>query len=62
MQPFDVTSEKNPSFLAWNYYPPLADEDLDKKLPPRLHAHADMDVLTILFQRDGERMNEEFVN
>lgn len=24
------------------------------KLPPRLHAHADMDVLTILFNRVGE--------
>ncbi len=23
------------------------------KLPPRLHAHADMDVLTILYQREG---------
>jgi len=23
------------------------------KLPPRLHAHADMDVLTILYQRPG---------
>jgi hypothetical protein len=42
---------------AWNYYPPLTEEHLaaakEGKLPPRLHAHADMDVLTILFQRDG---------
>ncbi len=52
-QPFDVTSEENPSFVAWNYYPPLQPEDLNKELPPRLHAHADMDVMTILFQQDS---------
>ncbi len=23
------------------------------QLPPRLHAHADMDVLTLLYQREG---------
>lgn len=44
--------------MAWNYYPPLSAEEREAirtnsgKLPPRLHAHADMDVLTVLFQRD----------
>lgn len=59
-EPFDLDSPENPSFLAWNYYPPLTDAELEAlrsengKIPPRLHAHADMDVLTILFQRDGD--------
>jgi hypothetical protein len=60
-QPFDLDSEENPSFMAWNYYPPVspAEQEAFKashggKLPPRLHAHADMDVLTILFQRVGK--------
>ena len=43
---------------AWNYYPPITPEQrADSKkgqLPPRLHAHADMDVLTLLYQREGE--------
>ena len=42
---------------AWNYYPPITPEqeaDIKKgQLPPRLHAHADMDVLTLLYQREG---------
>lgn len=48
-----MTSEENPSFVAWNYYPSLKEEERGKDLPPRLHAHADMDVMTILFQQDG---------
>ncbi|KAK9908386.1 hypothetical protein WJX75_007121 [Coccomyxa subellipsoidea] len=58
MQAFDITSEENPSFVAWNYYPPVTEEQeaaaKSGKLPPRLHAHADMDVLTILYQREGD--------
>ena len=61
LQPFDLDSEENPSFMAWNYYPPVTTEEQEAfkaahggKLPPRLHAHADMDVLTILFQRVGK--------
>lgn len=57
-QAFEEKSLENPSFLAWNYYPPLSEEQASavkagKTLPPRLHAHADMDVLTILFQGEG---------
>lgn len=55
---FDITSEENPSFVAWNYYPPVTKEQeaaaKNGKLPPRLHAHADMDVLTLLYQREGD--------
>ena len=46
--------------MAWNYYPGLTPEEVEAltgdsgKAPPRLHAHADMDVLTILFTREGE--------
>ena len=41
-------------FAAWNYYPAVTeDREAAAKLPPRLHAHADMDVLTILYQREG---------
>lgn len=50
--PFDITSEENPSFMAWNYYPPIPEDPAD--LPPRLHAHADMDVITLLYQRPGD--------
>lgn len=39
------------SFMAWNWYPPVKEED--KELPPRLHGHADMDVITLLYQRTG---------
>jgi hypothetical protein len=48
LQPFDLDSPENPSFLAWNYYPGLTQEQIDAlrgaggKVPPRLHAHADM--------------------
>ena len=42
---------------AWNYYPPVTEEQeaaaKNGRLPPRLHAHADMDVLTLLYQREG---------
>ena len=45
------------SHAAWNYYPPVTEEQeaaaKNGKLPPRLHAHADMDVLTLLYQREG---------
>lgn len=51
---FDIHSPENPSILAVNYYPPMTDEEVHKKQPPRLHAHADMDVLTILYQRAGD--------
>ena len=38
-------------------YPPLTREQKAQankgQLPPRLHAHADMDVLTLLYQRKG---------
>lgn len=61
LQPFDLDSEENPSFIAWNRYPGVTPEEREAfrknhngKLPPRLHAHADMDVLTILFQRVGD--------
>ena len=54
MQAFDIHSPENPSILAVNYYPPMTDEEVHKKQPPRLHAHADMDVLTILYQRAGK--------
>ena len=47
-QPFELDSPENPSFMAWNYYPPLSQEQIEVlrsdagKVPPRLHAHADM--------------------
>lgn len=53
LQAFDINSPENPSILAVNYYPPMTEEEVQKKQPPRLHAHADMDVLTILYQRAG---------
>ncbi len=37
--------------MAWNWYPPVAEDTA--KLPPRLHGHADMDVITLLYQRTG---------
>jgi len=52
-EPFQLDAPDNPSFIAWNKYPAVAPEDAAKPQPPRLHAHADMDVLTILFQRVG---------
>jgi hypothetical protein len=53
-QPFALDAEDNPSFMAWNKYPAVSPEDAAKpQQPPRLHAHADMDVLTILYQRVG---------
>lgn len=47
-----------PTLLAaWNYYPPMSAEDLaDRaagKLPARLHAHADMDIITLLYSPAG---------
>ncbi|CAL5229196.1 g12477 [Coccomyxa viridis] len=55
---FDIASQENPSFVAWNYYPPITPKQKAQvskgQLPPRLHAHADMDVLTILYQREGD--------
>ena len=46
---------------AWNYYPPLTREQKAQankgQLPPRLHAHADMDVLTLLYQRKGRTLS-----
>ena len=38
--------------MAWNWYPPV--EEDAKDLPPRLHGHADMDVITLLYQRPGD--------
>ena len=52
-EPFQLDAPDNPSFIAWNKYPAVAPDDAAKPQPPRLHAHADMDVLTILFQRVG---------
>eukprot|EP00775_Hariotina_reticulata_P003032 gene3032-3313_t len=59
--PFDFQSEENASYFMWNHYPPVdqaLQEQLrkkyDGKLPPRVHAHADMGVLTILYQRPGD--------
>lgn len=47
---------------AWNYYPPIvADQKAQAnkgQLPPRLHAHADMDVLTLLYQREGKPLSQ----
>ena len=37
--------------MAWNWYPPVPEGA--NKLPPRLHGHADMDVITLLYQRTG---------
>ncbi|KAA6427453.1 MAG: hypothetical protein FRX49_02116 [Trebouxia sp. A1-2] len=51
---FDIHRPENPGILAVNYSPPKTDEEVHKKQPPRLHAHADMDVLTILYQRAGD--------
>ena len=31
----------------------MTEKEVQKNQPPRLHAHADMDVLTILYQRAG---------
>lgn len=39
--------------MAWNYYPPIPDDMRDT--PPRLHAHADMDIITLLYQRAEDR-------
>jgi hypothetical protein len=42
---------------AWNHYPPMSAEDLAAraagKLPQRLHAHADMDIITLLYNPAG---------
>lgn len=37
--------------MAWNWYPTVAQDTA--KLPPRLHGHADMDIITLLYQRTG---------
>lgn len=48
LQPFELDHPENPSFLAWNHYPGLTPEQIEDlrtdsgKVPPRLHAHADM--------------------
>lgn len=48
LQAFELEHPENPSFMAWNYYPPLTPEQIEAlrtdsgKVPPRLHAHADM--------------------
>lgn len=54
-EPFDINSEENPSFMAWNYYPPIPEDAKLEDLPARLHAHADMDVITLLYQRPEDR-------
>ena len=41
--------------MAWNYYPPIPEDANLKDLPARLHAHADMDVITLLYQRPEDR-------
>ena len=47
---------------AWNFYPPMTEEDLANraagKLPPRLHAHADMDMLTLLYNPEGAAVED----
>lgn len=52
LQAFNITSPENPSILqlAVKFYPPLTEEEVQTRQPARLHAHADMDVLTILHQ------------
>ena len=47
----DVSHAMLCSFMAWNWYPPVPEGG--NKLPPRLHGHADMDVITLLYQRTG---------
>ena len=37
--------------MAWKWYPPVGEDTA--KLPPRLHGHADMDIITLLYQRTG---------
>ncbi|GAB4822422.1 hypothetical protein N2152v2_009468 [Parachlorella kessleri] len=57
---FELEHPDHASFLAWNHYPGLSEAEIgalrtdSDKLPPRLHAHADVDVLTLLFQRVGD--------
>lgn len=41
--------------MAWNYYPPIPEDAKLEDLPARLHAHADMDVITLLYQRPEDR-------
>ena len=41
--------------MAWNYYPPIPEDAKLEDLPARLHAHADMDVITLLHQRPEDR-------
>lgn len=38
--------------MAWNWYPAV--DEQASLLPPRLHGHADMDLITLLFQRAGK--------
>ena len=38
------------SFMAWNYYPSLEGQTAST---PRLFGHADMDCLSLLYQREG---------
>ena len=40
------------SLMAWNYYPSLEGRTAST---PRLFGHADMDCLTLLYQREGAR-------
>ena len=39
------------SFMAWNNYPPIQKSDVTS--PPRLFPHADMDCISLLWQRNG---------
>lgn len=55
LQWLDLQAGNNGSLLAWNYYPPKQRSSYgegDKEF--RLHAHADTDFLTLVFQRPGE--------
>ena len=39
--------------MAWNWYPAIKEGTDTAKSPPRLHAHADMDVRAPLAAHDG---------
>ena len=60
VQWLDLQAGSNPSLLAWNYYPPkqrTAEGQGAKEF--RLHAHADTDFLTLVFQRPGEALSQQ---
>ncbi|KAK9785768.1 hypothetical protein WJX73_000838 [Symbiochloris irregularis] len=50
----DLQQGNNPSILAWNTYPPKPATAIAQGKEFRLHAHADTDFLTLVFQRPGE--------